>query len=127
MTNILCNAFSLNMVSFEDYGLIRVRKVKAEKIPQNIISAIGHADTAAVVSNILGRDIPANRMNISLNEDTVMYVAQYRGPRLPEGATKLPEGATLEFFEVTVKTDCCDGCLGIDCNLCSVIRWAHGE
>jgi hypothetical protein len=29
-----------------------------------------------------------------------VLVAQYRGPRLPEGATELPEGATIEWYVV---------------------------
>ena len=127
MAIYLCNAFSMNMVSVEDFTLIRARKVTPADVPQNAISAIGHADTARVVSGILGYEVPANRMNVSLEKDDVLFVAQYKGPRLPEGATQLPEGATLEFIEITFIPEGCKGCPGVDCNLCSTICWTYGN
>lgn len=33
-------------------------------------------------------------------EDALTLVGQYRGPRLPDGATTLPEGATIEWWHV---------------------------
>ena len=126
MTTYLSNAFSMNMVSVEDFTLIRARKVTPADVPQNAISAIGHADTARVVSGILGYEVPANRMNVSLEKDDVLFVAQYKGPRLPEGATQLPDGATLEFLEITFKPEGCKGCPAVDCNLCGVTSWANG-
>ena len=126
MTTYLSNAFSLNMVSFEDFALIRARKVKPADVPQNAISAIGHADTARVVSGILGFEVPANRMNVSLEKDDVLFVAQYKGPRLPEGATQLPDGATLEFLEIMLQPQGCKGCPAYDCNACGMIAWTHG-
>jgi len=66
-------------------------------------SAIGHADTAKVVGDLLGIDLLANRVNISLNPGDNMVVAQYIGPRLQEGATQLPDGARIEFRLVKVK------------------------
>lgn len=126
MTTYLSNAFSMNMVSVEDFTLIRARKVSPTDVPQNAISAIGHADTARIVSGILGYEVPANRMNVSLEKDDVLFVAQYKGPRLPEGATQLPEGATLEFLEITFQPSGCKGCPGVDCNMCTMLSWTHG-
>ena len=126
MTTYLGNAFSLNMVSIEKFTLIRARKVTPSDVPVDAISAIGHADTARVVSGILGREIPANRVNVALEEGDVLYVAQYKGPRLEEGATKLPEGATLEFLEVTLRPNGCGNCPAVDCNLCAMQNWTHG-
>jgi hypothetical protein len=37
---------------------------------------------------------------VKLNQGTRLLVGQYDGPRLPEGATSLPEGATLTWFKV---------------------------
>jgi hypothetical protein len=65
-----------------------------------IISVIGHADTAAVISAVLGRDLQADRRSISLGMDDLLLVGQYIGPRLPEGATALPEGARLEWWVI---------------------------
>ena len=64
-------------------------------------SAVGHADTAAVFSNVVGVQIPVARVNVALRRyKTSLIVGQYRGPRLPEGATALPEGAEIEWWQV---------------------------
>lgn len=63
----------------------------------SIISAVGHQDTA----NVLG--VPMNRINVSLNKGDILFVAQLQGGRLPEGCTKLPEGFSFKFLQVTVK------------------------
>lgn len=65
-------------------------------------SAVGHADTAAVLGGILGVDIAVNRASVALAAGAEAVVAQYVGPRLPEGATELPEGATISWFLVRV-------------------------
>jgi hypothetical protein len=51
---------------------------------------------------MLGIEVPMNRMNISLDEDTEIYVAQLVGGRLPEGSTTLPEGFAFKFYRVTM-------------------------
>ena len=104
MEFILVNAFSINMLSPEGHDLA-FRPCGAENVRNlhrnhGLVSAVGHADTAAVLSNILGFDVPCNRVNVELDRDHSLVVAQYRGPRLPEGATELPEGATIEFWQV---------------------------
>lgn len=65
-----------------------------------IISAVGHADTAAVFAAVLGRPVAVNRATIKLEQGHCLLVGQYIGPRLPEGATTLPEGATIEWWVV---------------------------
>ena len=67
--------------------------------------AIGHVDTAVVVGDMLDMALEANRTSVSIDVDEALLVAQYTGPRLPEGATTLPEGATIKFWFVTVMTD----------------------
>ena len=66
-------------------------------------SAVGHADTAALFSTLLGVEVPAHRASVTLDEDTELLVGQYVGPRLPEGATTLPEGAAVRWLLVTVE------------------------
>ena len=61
-----------------------------------LISAIGHADTAAVLG------VDCNRMNVVLEENDVAYVAQLQGGRLPEGCTTLPEGFEFKFACIDV-------------------------
>ena len=103
----LTNAFSLQMLTGncefvvkETTARIAARLLKRGKF----VSTIGHADTASVVSNTLGLDIPANRASVTLSYDDIIIVAQYSGPRLPEGATTLPEGATIKWWTVRKRT-----------------------
>ncbi len=121
---ILGNAFSLNMVSLEGMMLIKATKIQAKDIPTDCVSVIGHEDTARVVSGILGFEVPANRTTVTLTEKDTLYVAQYKGPRLPEGATELPEGATIEFIKIELNSGC-GNCSGTDCATCGQINFMH--
>lgn len=97
MAKYLSNAFSLQMLTSADAD-INVIEVDKDQIPFNkLISTIGHQD----IADLLG--VPVNRVNTKLGKDDVLYVAQYIGKRLPEGATSLPEGAAIKFFRVTVR------------------------
>ena len=100
----ILNAFSLNMVSAP--AEISVREISPEEARSlamaGVESAVGHADTAAVFSNQLGVAVPANRVTVSLLKGDTVLVGQYKGPRLPEGATTLPAGATIQWLLVTV-------------------------
>ncbi len=101
--NYLGNAFSLQMLDTNaSWWNISVRPVDPWNIPHEIISCIGHPDTAAVVSAELGRDIPVNRTSVYLRPGDALYVAQLVGGRLPEGATKLPEGFTIKYLKVSI-------------------------
>lgn len=74
-----------------------VKFENVDVLPDNLVSAVGHQDTA----NVLGVDM--NRINVKLNKGDIAYVAQLMGGRLPEGATTLPEGFTFKFVKVTVE------------------------
>jgi hypothetical protein len=63
-------------------------------------SIVGHADTAAIFSTILNHPVAHNRATIKLGPGDLLLVGQYVGPRLPEGATELPEGATIEWWTI---------------------------
>jgi len=98
---ILLNAFSLNMFDPAScFPVFREMQVDEVKNTSSLVSAIGHADTAQILSKMLERDIPVNRMSVFLNPGDVAIVAQYIGPRLPEGATQLPEGAMIKFYHL---------------------------
>ncbi|MDD3906420.1 MAG: DUF1874 domain-containing protein [Candidatus Omnitrophica bacterium] len=99
---IIGNAFSLLMVA--DRATITVSPLTADAVSQigPLESAIGHADTAFLAGKLIGRELPANRANIALNPGDKMVVAQYIGPRLPEGTKELPTGARIEFRLVEV-------------------------
>ena len=97
---ILCNAFSINMLSGDaDITFTRITN-PADHLKRGFTSAVGHADTARVFASVLGVDVPVNRATVSLDGDTILIVGQYKGPRLPEGATSLPVGATIEWWMV---------------------------
>ena len=98
----LGNAFSLQMVA--DNAIICKVEVSPEQVPVNAESIIGHKDTAAVVSTILGREVPCNRASVMLSDEDVLYVAQVVGGRLPEGATTIPSGMEIKFYRITVRT-----------------------
>ena len=99
----LLNAFSLNMiVGNADIVVREVTQNVAASLASWCTSAVGHADTAAVFSNVLGVEIPCNRATVALKDGDVALVGQYSGPRLPEGATTLPEGAAIKWVVVGV-------------------------
>jgi hypothetical protein len=104
MNKILCNAFSLQMVACP--ATVKFEEVSVETVAGALaggfISAIGHADTAKIVGNILGVEVAMNRINVSLNLDTELYIAQVVGGRLPEGCTSLPEGVTIKFIKASL-------------------------
>lgn len=99
------NAFSVNMLS--ESVAVSFCKLDTEQAKRMVrtygaVSAIGHPDTAKVVSGLLGIELAASRINVSLKSGDMMLVAQYTGPRLPEGATELPEGAQIVFWSVVL-------------------------
>lgn len=100
----LANAFSIQMLTGKaevNFTPVTVEYV-VRKLQAGFESYIGHPDLAAVVTDVTGIEIPVNRASLQLTDDDVLIVAQYRGPRLAEGTTKLPEGATVEFWRVMI-------------------------
>lgn len=109
----LLNAFSINMlpvgaakVSFVDLTL---EEAKA-RLSHGFESAVGHADTAAVFADVLGVAVPCNRTSVSIPGPRVWgmsswsaLVGQYSGPRLPDGANTLPNGAVIRWVAVLVE------------------------
>lgn len=103
----LFNAFSIQMVANLDEAKVSFKKISVEQaknlLNTGVESYIGHADTANVVSSILDMEVPAQRRFGTLVPGETAVVAQVIGGRLPEGATTLPEGMSLQFFQVTVQ------------------------
>ena len=105
----LLNAFSLSMlppgnrlVSVED---ITLQEAREELHEGSLFNAIGHADTDSIVRGLLDIKalLPGVRLSIVLEPEDCAIVAQYSGPRLPEGATSLPEGAVILWKMVTIE------------------------
>lgn len=93
----VANSFSLGMVQRE-----RLSRVRIEPTVRPVLtglqwqSAVGHADTATLLG------VPCNRVSIAMQDGDTVFVAQYKGPRLPEGTTTLPEGAVFEWAKITL-------------------------
>lgn len=103
------NAFSLNMLpSNLETFLIKGRRLTIKEATNlleknSFISYVGHADIANVISNQLGKEIVYNRQTLTITKGDSVLVCQYRGPRLPEGATTLPQGAVIEYYLVEIE------------------------
>lgn len=123
MSNLfITNSFSINMLeggTMVDFIPMSIEEVKkyisratTGSFAANIVSAIGHADMAKIVSDQLEMAIPMNRVSIKLSvergkiSDTAL-VAQYSGPRLAEGATSLPDGAEIRYWLVVPGMEFC--------------------
>ena len=106
----LLNAFSLGMLPAEQ-NLLKMqveRLTLAEaksRLEAGIESCVGHADTAAILTSLLGKDVAFNRASVTLAKGETALVAQYKGARLPEGTKVLPEGSTFEWIAVTVTAE----------------------
>ena len=107
---LILNAFSLNMIVGDADIVVReVSRTMAASLAAHCPNAVGHVDTAAVFSSVLGVEIPCNRVTAALEDGDVALVGQYSGPRLPEGATSLPEGATIKWLIVGVNAPSLEG------------------
>ena len=103
----LTNAFSLNMLLSFD-AAIKTQEISAAQAAEmvkndGLTSAVGHNDTAAVFSTVLGMPVPMSRVTVSLAKGDVILVGQYSGIRLPEGATTLPPGSRIRWVRVTIE------------------------
>ena len=108
----ICNAFSLSMLDRQKqltnpYQLfpLKLEEVKAILSTRDveIVPAVGHSNTAQIIAEMLGLPVEKvyDRKTVKLEDGEACIVAQYVGPRLPEGATALPEGATIEWWGVS--------------------------
>lgn len=109
----ILNAFSASMlpddlmegrrahtVTFQPMNINEIKQILTHA---GYESYIGHENTADILSSLFGVEIKANRQSIKLDVGDVAIVAQYSGPRLPEGATVLPEGSDIKFFLIEIK------------------------
>jgi hypothetical protein len=95
----LSNAFSLQMQG----GFRSVAyPIEISDVPRTFTSVVGHADISRILSSLLDVDVPVNRVSVSLLPCDVLYVGQYCGPRLPEGAVSLPDGAIIRWYRVEI-------------------------
>lgn len=113
MNICICNSFSLSMLpEWVAKGHITFQRLTLEEAQEFVRdwdweSAVGHADVAEIFSQQLGVEIPVNRIKASFAPGITeeILVGQNTGPRLPEGATTLPEGAEIQWVLVTFTED----------------------
>ncbi|MCB9672355.1 MAG: DUF1874 domain-containing protein [Alphaproteobacteria bacterium] len=102
----LVNAFSLNMLAepLTTRAIIEpVSLETARELAADAVSAVGHDDTAQMFTGLLGRTVEVDRVSVAARSGDRLLVGQYRGPRLPVGATELPDGAEIHWFMVTIE------------------------
>lgn len=81
---------------------VEINLAQAKELAVDVPSAVGHTDTAAVFTTVLGLPVSTARVTVQLVAGDQVLVGQYSGPRLPEGATQLPEGATIKWVLVSI-------------------------
>jgi len=105
----LANALSINMFShFTKPFKLNIKPISTAEASTilkstKFTSAIGHADIANILTNILGVNVTPNRITLNINPGDTLIIAQYIGPRLPEGTTELPVNATIKFYLITIE------------------------
>ena len=77
---ILTNAFSINMLNragqnltFRPCTIEAVRNLHRNE--GGLVSAVGHEDTARILTSVLGFVVPFNRANVVLDGDSSLIVA----------------------------------------------------
>lgn len=106
----VANAFSLGM--FESLpGAIFPKELDTSEAAQllnnnnnKFHSVVGHADTAAIMSELTGISIPYNREALKLNLEDKVLVFQCL-ERLPEGTVVLPEKIQTKWLLISFISD----------------------
>lgn len=99
----LGNAFSLQMLDTTVASTVSIKPMAIDDVKSaGFVSVVGHADTAAVLTDMLGKDVACNRASIKLTPQDTLIVAQVIGGRLPAGAAKLPDGFKMTFLKVNI-------------------------
>lgn len=99
------NAFSQKML--RDGAIVKFDRISRVKFMQeshrkNVVSCIGHQDTAKMFN------LKFNRTNIKLDKGDVLFVCELNSNvdgRLPEGICRineLPNGFKFKFWKITV-------------------------
>ena len=93
----LSNAFSLSMLQPDPVAVLIVRPVNLDTVKDLLLkrgfeSAVGHQSTAEILTNLLGIEVPANRVSIRLQPGDILIVFQL--------AIRLQEGQVLNKEEL---------------------------
>jgi len=124
----LVDTFTPDMLCINKFNLARFEIIDPTTIPTNVFSAIADANMTRVVSGILGFDLTNKADSACISDDyDVLYLVSYYGPKLEEGATSLPKGATITFYKVTTKPEGCRSCYNYGGGDCCTCGWMQSE
>lgn len=94
----ICNALSLQMITspIGAFQWCEITEEMFKTLSAGAKSYVGHKDLAKIIG------VPYNRSNLELKGGDLLYVAQLKNGRLPEGSTELPKEANIKYFQVAV-------------------------
>ena len=101
---VLANAFALSMLPPVKEATVHIRRLTIEEAREivhsakEIVSAIGHAGTAAILKELLGVEVPVNRIMVTLEKGTPLLVFTLL-IRLEEGKVLTKEEVEALFRE----------------------------
>jgi hypothetical protein len=103
----IIDSFYMGMIAHIGDAKIKVKWISKEKARETLRlssskteSYVGDADTAKLFERELQVPVKFNRCTVELEEGELVLLGQYSGPRLPEGATTLPEGAEIKWATI---------------------------
>jgi len=102
----IANAFSLNMLPTHRATSLFINPIDKDAARDLLKkndwkSMVGHPDIAAIIGADLDTNVPVNRATLKLDYNDSLLIAQYIGPRLAPGTTKLPDDAKIQYFLIT--------------------------
>ena len=78
MGKYILNGFSPNMLTHMDICTVVFYRATWDDVARSVksgaISAIGHDSTAKIISTVIGHDVPANRVNVSLDKGDTGFI-----------------------------------------------------
>lgn len=101
--SILTEEFGIDMLDLTTKHTIRITPVSPDEVRNvGFRSTVRTQAAAKVLSAVLGTNVTVEpeKMDLSRQKWRTLYVAKLSGGRLPEGATRLPEGFSYSFFRV---------------------------
>lgn len=107
MKSFISTTFSINMLknTLRTGGLatVDVEEVLPRDIPkEDLESAVAYEDAARVLSTMFNTEIKVNKSSVQLDDDSDLYVANFIGGRIPDGADVLPGNMDVRFYRVSL-------------------------
>lgn len=98
MSKFISNSFSINILPLLELGIVRVKKISPDMIPKDVESAIGHEDTARVVSGILGFEVKPNPGQHQADRERRLVRCSVHWTETPGGCNDIAERSKHRVF-----------------------------